>query len=197
MIGIYKITNPNGKIYIGQSKNIKLRIDTYRRLNKQVSSSPKLYRSFLKYGFISHKIEVIEECSIELLNERERFWQEFYNVIELGLNCILTNTKDKRKISKSISDEHKKKISEFHKGKKLSQETIEKIKIARLKQIITDQHKINISKNSASARIVLDINTGVFYNSVKELANLYNLKSNTLICKLIGKNKNNTNFIYV
>lgn len=197
MIGIYKITSPNGKIYIGQSINIKYRFDTYRRLNKQVSSSPKIYRSLKKYGFENHTFEVIEECSIDLLNERERYYQEFYNVLNDGLNCMLTNTKEKKKVYLPYSNERKKAISDFHKGKKLSIETIEKIKTARSKQIITEEHKRKISENSGSARIILDINTGVFYNSVKELSNLYKIKSNTLICKLIGKNKNNTSFKYV
>lgn len=197
MIGIYKITSPTNKIYIGQSIDIKRRFSTYRRLNSQVSSSPKLYRSLLKYGYINHKFEVIEECSIELLNERERFWQEYYNVIKIGLNCILTNTKDKRKVIKPLSNKQKKQISLVHKGKIVSEETKEKIRLARKNQIITNEHKQKISDNSGSARIVLDLNTGVFYKSAKELANLYNIKTNTLICKLIGKNKNNTSFIYV
>ena len=197
MVGIYKITSPSGKIYIGQSINLKQRFDTYKRLNKQVSSSPKLYRSLLKYGVENHIFEVIEECSIELLNERERYYQEFYNVLENGLNCILTNTKEKRKVIQPISEKQKKQISDFHKGKKLSIDTINKIKKARAKQIITEEHKRKISVNSASARIVLDINTGVFYNSVKEISNLYGIKANTLVCRLIGKLTNNTSFRYV
>lgn len=198
MIGIYKITSPTNKIYIGQSIDIKRRFATYRRLHKQVSSSPKLYRSLLKYGYINHIFEIIEECTIELLNERERYWQDYYNVISKnGLNCILTNTNEKRKVMKPLSNKQKKQISLVHKGKIVSDETKEKIRLARKKQIITTEHKQKISENSGSARIVLDLNTGVFYSSVKELANLYNIKTNTLICKLIGKNKNNTSFIYV
>lgn len=197
MIGIYKITSPNNKVYIGQSINLKQRFNTYKRLNKQVSSSPKLYRSLLKYGVENHIFEVIEYCSIDLLNERERHYQEYYNVVYDGLNCILTNTKEKRKVIQPISDKQKKQISDFHKGKKLSIETINKIKKARAKQIITEEHKRKISENSASARIVLDINTGVFYNSVKEVSNLYGIKENTLVCRLIGKVTNNTSFRYV
>ena len=33
MIGIYKITNPKGKIYIGQSINIENRFKVYKRYN--------------------------------------------------------------------------------------------------------------------------------------------------------------------
>jgi group I intron endonuclease len=198
MIGIYKITNPNGRIYIGQSIDLKYRFDTYRRLGKQVSSSPKLYRSLLKYGYSKHKIEIIEQCTIENLNTRERFWQDFYNANSAeNLNCILTKTNSKSGVGQKISEKQKQQISKAHKGKKLSEETINKIKLARSKQIITKEHKENISKNSGSARIILDINTGVFYNSAKELSNLYGFKHNSLICRLIGRVKNKSSFIYV
>ena len=50
----------------------------------------KLFNSILKYGIENHNIEIIEECDVEQLNCRERYWQEFYNAITNGLNCILT-----------------------------------------------------------------------------------------------------------
>lgn len=89
MIGIYKIVSPTGKVYIGQS------IDTERRLQEYVNSNkskgqPKLHRSLVKYGFSEHIFEVIEECSVEELNTRERYWQEYYDVLKEGLNCLLT-----------------------------------------------------------------------------------------------------------
>jgi group I intron endonuclease len=198
MIGIYKITSPTNRIYIGQSKNIKYRFDTYRRLGKNVSNSPKLYRSLCKYGYINHKFEIIEECTIESINERERYWQDFYNATsDKNLNCILTKTNKKKGVGRKLSIEQKKQISLVHKGKKVSEETREKIKIARSKQIITEDHKRKISENSGCARIVLDTNTGVFYNSAKELSKLYNINHNSLICRLIGRVKNKSQFIYV
>ncbi len=198
MIGIYKITSPTGRIYIGQSIDLKYRFDTYRRLGKQVSSSPKLYRSLLKYGYFNHNFEIIEECSVENLNKRERYWQDFYNAnSEQNLNCILTSTDVIKGVGVKISDKQKMQISKAHKGKKLSDETIKKIKLARSKQVITEQHKRKISENSGSARIILDMNTGVFYNSAKEVSNLYGINHNSLICRLIGRVKNKSSFKYV
>ena len=196
--GIYKITNPNGRIYIGQSINIKWRFSNYRRIDKCVKSSIKLYRSLIKHGSENHKFEIIEECDIDVINERERYWQEFYNACSAeNLNCILTSTKDKKGISRPISDKQKQQISAVHKGKILSELTIERIKLARSKQIITEEHKRKISENSGSARIVLDVDSGVYYSSVKEIANLYGINHNTLVNKLIGRNRNNTKFAYV
>jgi len=68
IIGIYKITNPNGKIYIGQSINIKKRKGCYKR--NQIPKQPRICNSIKKYGFENHIFEVIEECSIDQLNEK-------------------------------------------------------------------------------------------------------------------------------
>jgi group I intron endonuclease len=94
MIGIYKITNPKGKVYIGQSVQIEKRKKKYSKL--ACKGQPRLYNSLLKYGFHTHTFSLIEECTVEQLNTRERYWQEFYNVLsEEGLNCKLTNTDNK------------------------------------------------------------------------------------------------------
>ena len=47
------------------------------------------------------------------------------------------------------------------------------------------------------SKIVLDLNTGVFYNSAKEVSDLYNLNHSTLRSQLNGTNKNNTQFVYI
>ena len=72
MIGIYKITSPTGKIYIGQSNNIENRKKFYKRLD--CINQIKLYNSLLKYSWKQHIFEVIEECTLEQLNEREIYW---------------------------------------------------------------------------------------------------------------------------
>lgn len=92
MIGIYKITSPNGKVYIGQSVNIKRRWNQhkYQKLDTILS------RSFKKYGFENHTFEILCECEISELNEKERYYQEYYKAIGLnGLNSKLTKTNDK------------------------------------------------------------------------------------------------------
>lgn len=87
MTGIYKITSITNKIYVGQSIDIERRKNAYRLLC--CKDQPALYNSLLKHGFENHTFEVIEECSIELLNERERHYQELYNSVNNGLNCKL------------------------------------------------------------------------------------------------------------
>ena len=75
MIGIYKITSPTNKIYIGQSINIDKRKAQYINLSKSCVG-PKLYNSINKHGWKTHKHEILEECDIEQLNERETYYKQ-------------------------------------------------------------------------------------------------------------------------
>jgi group I intron endonuclease len=77
MVGIYKITSPTGKVYIGQSINIENRKTQYINLDKSCIG-PKLYNSLKKYDPKNHKFEIIEKCSIEQLNEKEIYWKQYY-----------------------------------------------------------------------------------------------------------------------
>lgn len=143
MTGIYKITSPSNKVYIGQSVNINKR---WRQHRNYISDNSRLYNSFDKYGVENHKFEVIEECSVEKLNERERYWQEYYDVIgKNGLNLKLTKTKDK---SGHLNNDVKLKISKSKIGKKLSDEVVEKIK-----KRMNENHPMKNKKHSYETRL--------------------------------------------
>jgi group I intron endonuclease len=82
VIGIYKIENLiNGKIYIGQSKNIEKRWTAHRtrpfNQNSKQYDSP-LYRSIRKYGLENFRFVVLEETLVEDLDNREKYWIEYY-----------------------------------------------------------------------------------------------------------------------
>ena len=145
--GIYKITSPSSKIYIGQSIDINRRMNQYRRIDTNVSKSIKLYNSLNKYGFDNHIFEIIEECSIEDLNTRERYWQDFYEVTDnMGLNCVLVETNTKRKI---MSQETREKISKnnakYWKGKKIPRESVE---LGKKNRIYTEEYRKKIGDKS-------------------------------------------------
>jgi hypothetical protein len=166
MIGIYKITSPSNKIYIGQSINIEKRYYIYSL--KSCKTQIKLYHSFLKYGFNNHMFQILEECEESELNNRERYYQDLYNSTgKNGLNCRLTETNDK--------------------SGKLSEETIEKMKISQ---------KRNIKKLSSMSKEVIDLNTMIIYPSVKKVAENFNISSSNLSRKLKGTRKNKTSFKY-
>ena len=68
MIGIYKITSPTNRIYIGQSINIEYRFKQYRWI--KAKSQTRLRNSFLKHGVENHKFEIVCETKTikKLLN---------------------------------------------------------------------------------------------------------------------------------
>lgn len=84
-IGIYKIINPKGKIYIGKSKNIELRFNSYYKLY-HCSQQRKLYNSLKKYNPENHIFEIIKECDVDDLNQYEIQYIKYYNSVKQGLN---------------------------------------------------------------------------------------------------------------
>jgi len=235
MIGIYKITSPSNRVYIGQSVNIQKRFITYKNL--RCKTQTKLYNSFLKYGVEKHYFEVIEECNIETLNERERHYQDFYDVLNHGLNCRLTTTLDKsgylcdltklklkgrknhfkgkkhsaESINKMIfsstgkfhTEKTKIKLSIIRKGKsnyklgtKQTEETKSKISLGCKGKKLSEKHKAILLENKL--KIILNIETGIFYLGLKEVSDSCGIPKGRLANHLNGTNKiNKTNFIYV
>lgn len=81
--GIYKITNKiNGKCYIGQSVNIKQRWREHKSLINGIAGTEysyyPIYQAFHKYGIENFQFDILEECEIEKLNIRERYWINYY-----------------------------------------------------------------------------------------------------------------------
>jgi len=141
MIGIYKITNPKGRVYVGQAIDLEKRKTQYKRYS--CKNQVRLHASIVKYGFSEHIFEVIEECKVEDLNTRERYWQEIYSVIgEGGLNCKLQSTVELRAI---YSDESKKKRSKSHIGEKQEASRIQKRAEANTGKKRTQEQKSRIS----------------------------------------------------
>jgi group I intron endonuclease len=96
MVGIYKITNViNGKIYVGQSIDIKDR--WYQHKYKatdpnELGYNSAIHQAFRKYGIDNFSFEIIEECAPEQLDDREIYWikqlnslaPNGYNILEGG-----------------------------------------------------------------------------------------------------------------
>lgn len=89
-VGIYLITcKPTGKVYVGQSKNIKVRKSQH--LSKLIAGqhyNSYFQNAFNKYGRDNFSFRVLENCKDEILTEREEFWINFYNSnkAEYGFN---------------------------------------------------------------------------------------------------------------
>lgn len=85
--GIYKITNiKNQMCYVGQAVNIaeRWRQHIKRGTGAEVATRNKLYPAMYEIGPENFTFEILEECTIDKLNEREQYWQEFYHAKDWG-----------------------------------------------------------------------------------------------------------------
>lgn len=85
--GIYKITNQiNQMCYVGQAVDIKKR--WLQHIKRAIGAEPlinnKLYPAMQKYGIENFSFEVIDRCDKDKLNEREKYWQNFYKAKSFG-----------------------------------------------------------------------------------------------------------------
>jgi|688.fasta_scaffold15861_29 group I intron endonuclease len=113
--GIYKITSPSGKIYIGQSNNIDRRMieHKYRAKNKNC----KLYASIRKHGFDNHNIETLFiSDNLYEKNKMESIYIRYYNTINDGLNHINEDANLNGFLGKKHSIENVNKIRERMNG---------------------------------------------------------------------------------
>ena len=90
MIGIYKITNKiNGNSYIGLSVDIKRRWRAhYQRYKDEFNKEYEkvLYKAFRKYGIENFEFSIVEECPLEKLREREKYWIAYFDTYHHGYN---------------------------------------------------------------------------------------------------------------
>jgi group I intron endonuclease len=216
IVGIYKITNPKGAVYIGESKDI------YKRWNKnykylQCKGQKKLYNSFITYGVENHTFEIIKECKEEEIPYYERHYQEYYNVLdrEFGLNLKLRNVGDKKQVQseetkqkirekakgRKQSEQTKRKLSEVNKGhkynlgKKRSEETRKKMSESNKGKKHSEETKQKMSE--AKCKKVINTETGEIYDSAKKMCEILELNYGVIVNKLSGRRKNNTIFRYL
>lgn len=180
LAGIYKLTFPNGMIYIGRSLHVKARIRAHalrRESNRLLREAREIFPWEQVLAEIIESYPIDKDTDIEnldlLLDERERFYiakyksnnnQYGYNMHDGGKHGkgyrATEETKKKQSLSLKgrkngpLSEETRRKISESNKGRKQS----EKCKEARLKAIkgkpLSEEHKRKLSHNSPRCKRV-------------------------------------------
>lgn len=191
---IYKLTSPNGKIYVGQTLNPIKRKSDYKHNN--FKQQIKLLHSCECYNWSPHEtFEIIEQClcgkNKETLNEREIFWINFYDSFHNGLNCneggngnighkhtnITKEKMRKAKLGVKHSPERNAKKSEYRKGRKHTEESKKLMSENKKKNMNSDVkdrirqgligNKNGIGNKAHSVKI-LCVNNNKIYNSIKE-----------------------------
>ena len=87
--GIYKITNQVTKeCYIGQSVDISKRWKDHAKCGLGIDTpvGNKLYKAMQTYGIWNFSWEVLEQCSKDLLDEKEKYYIELYDSYNFGYN---------------------------------------------------------------------------------------------------------------
>ena len=173
---IYKITSPNGKIYIGQSKNFNKRMQTYKRAVYQ--GQPKIENSLRKYGFENHKVDIIfkqDEYNVDVLNTMETQFIYFFNSVEDGLNCNYGGD------NLSWTEERKDKM----RGK--NNYMFGKTHTEKSKKLISIKSSISLIGNDYGCVSIVNTESGKEYKSIKEAALDYGIKYNTFRAYLTDK----------
>ena len=167
MIGIYKITNiKNGDSYIGQSLNISKRwrshLSCYNRNGTHYEYY--IYRAFRKYGVENFRFEVLEECSVESLTEREQWYYEklkpTYNIIEPKENpshneVVIKKMKESAKKSWTNNPNRKNSLKNLKNNDKFPPKSViainlETEEIEVFKSCYDAEKKLGISRSSIS-----------------------------------------------
>ncbi|PAV30187.1 hypothetical protein CIL05_06885 [Virgibacillus profundi] len=149
---MYKITNTvNGKVYIGKSVHLNKRLREHRSsLLKDYHPNKHLQRSWNKYGEKYFTFEILEECSEDIVNEREMYYINEYksNIKEFGYNMTLGGDGS---LGLKHTEESRQKISAIQLGRKLP-----------------ESHKQNIS-NSLKGKVPKNYHMIVEYNESQEI----------------------------
>jgi group I intron endonuclease len=128
-IGIYGIRNlVNGKIYVGKTgMNFGDRWDSHRSLlNNGKHDNPHLQNAWNKYKQENFEFIVLEDCEVDDLSDREKYYIKLYKDMGLAYN-IHDGGDEGYNLGKHLSDETKRKIGEKNRinglGRKASDET--------------------------------------------------------------------------
>ena len=169
--GIYKWTSPSGKSYVGQAINLKKRARQFKTVKYYTNNGSAIDNARSKYNdFTKWQYEILEECDIDHLNEKEIFWINELETYTKGYNStkggdgtkgVVLSEERKEKLRSGVlkamsegkydewfrSEELKQQTSDRFKGRVWTEEQRKQISESLKGNIISDDQKNKISKS--------------------------------------------------
>lgn len=182
--GIYKITSPSGKIYIGQSTDIKTRINYYSR--QKCKAQILLYNSIKKYGWKKHNFEIVRYCSSKQLNKLEKYYIDLFKTFnsKLGMNlrdggggCGSHSKTTRNKMSKSRKKMYKLGFVHPMLNKKHTLSSLKKMS------------KFQKGRPAKNKKPIICIEDNLRFDSISKTAKHYNLTIGCIGNYLTGRSK--------
>ena len=201
---IYCIHNlSTGKKYIGQTvEKLQRRVVRHFRTVNETKIS-RAIQKYSKYDFVYGIVEEVDDKN--LLDSREKCWIKFYNTVENGFNikeggkCARgfkqsQSSIEKRRqklLGKSLTEEHKQKISKAHKGKILPKETVDKMIAYRTGRNLTESCKEKISKSHSKNTYELKSPNGeiLLIKNLSKFCKENNLQQSAFVMIMNGERK--------
>lgn len=177
----------NEPFYIGISAHNK-----YKRANSSVCRS-RYWNNIVNKT--DYRVDIfMDDLTWEEACEKERELITLYGRKDLGLGTLVNRTDGGDGLcGVSISNQTRLKMSKAKLGKKFSKEHRDKIVKAN-----TGQKRESASGgNHSGARMVIDNNTGIYYDCIKDASFAIGIKYQTLYAYLNNVCKNKTNMAYL
>ena len=202
---VYKLTNTvTGKFYVGSTFNLKARMK-YHRYSHDRNPNKELGGDIAKYGWDAFRVDILEECTRENVRERERYFIEALNAVEVGYNQTKSTTYQdwmKSYNAKMWQDEEYRKrrsiASRENQKKRLSDPEYLKAKSEQLKRF-TDTLKKPIGMFSKSGELlhtfsgIREAERWLIANGITKSRNASSAISN---CALGGRHKTVYGFVW-
>lgn len=157
MIGIYKITEINNpdNFYVGKSNNIKRRFSEHKTKTYEQSRIP-FDKEIQEKGKDAFTYEVLEECSIEELSEKEKYWTDKLqatksgNKFDGGLTDVVGSNNPKAKLTEEDVIKIRKAYANHEKQKEVYED---------YKDIITFQYFQNLWQGRSWSHVMPEVFT--------------------------------------
>ena len=110
MAYIYVITNNiNNKQYVGKTNySIEKRFEEHKRDSRRRRCEKRpLYAAMNKYGIQNFSIALLEECSVDIVADREIYWIDKLNTLHNGYNATYGGDGKTLYNYKEVSDKYK------------------------------------------------------------------------------------------